>query len=146
VLQNKIFTTDNLCEKGWVGTLSCVFCSVNETVNHLFLTYSFILDFRCTFNECNSINVHLKLSFISDLWDLALQLTRLDRQFILSIIAVICWVRWNERNIVIFSHLSALSFNVFIFKMVNFFNAWTSTTSSLKQFCRDEPVMTFAED
>jgi zinc-binding in reverse transcriptase len=146
VLQNKIFTTDNLCRKGWVGTLFCAFCSVNETINHLFLTCPFMLDFCFAFNEYNSRNVNLNLSFISDLWDPTMQLSGLDLHCALSIITVVCWVRWNERNRVIFSHLGALSFNVFILKVTNFFNAWACTTSSLEQLCRDESIMTFTED
>jgi zinc-binding in reverse transcriptase len=75
VIQNKILTTNNLCRKSWVGPLACVFYSVNETVNHLFLTCPFVLDFWCAFNECNNRNVKLQLSTVSDLWEFTLQLS-----------------------------------------------------------------------
>jgi zinc-binding in reverse transcriptase len=69
VLQNKILTTDNLCRRGWVGVLSCAFCYVNKSIDHLFPSRPFMFDFWCAFNECNSGHVSLNLSFVSDLWD-----------------------------------------------------------------------------
>ena len=35
--QNKILTRDNLGKKGWIGDQSCVFCTSQESVSHLFL-------------------------------------------------------------------------------------------------------------
>jgi hypothetical protein len=75
--------------------------------------------------------------------DSSLQLLGLYRQFALSLIAMVCW---NERNRVIFSQLGTLYFNVFILKVVNFFNVWIDTNSSLKQLCRVDYVMTITED
>jgi zinc-binding in reverse transcriptase len=146
VVQNKVFTTDNLCQKGWVGPLSCVFCSVNESVNHLFLTCPFMFDFWCAFNTCNIHKVKLQLTLLSDLWDSALQLSGLDRGFALSVLVVIFWVRWNERNRMIFSHHIVLSFNAFILKVVNFLHIWTCTNSSMDQICRDESILTITAD
>jgi zinc-binding in reverse transcriptase len=45
VVQNKILTADNLSRKGWIGPLSCVFCQVNESMNHLFFACPFMSDF-----------------------------------------------------------------------------------------------------
>jgi zinc-binding in reverse transcriptase len=89
VVQNKIFTTDNLSRKGWIGPLSCVFCHVNESVNHLFFACPFMSDFWGAFNICNIQQIRLKLTSLNDLWDSALHLSGLDRRFTLSVIAVI---------------------------------------------------------
>jgi zinc-binding in reverse transcriptase len=121
VIQNKVLTTDNLCRKGWVGPLSCVFCSNNESVNHLFLICLFLFDFWCAFNTYNIHKVKLQLTLISDLWDSALQLSGLDRRFALSVLAVIFWVRWNEHNIMIFSNHSVLSLILLFLKWQFFF-------------------------
>jgi zinc-binding in reverse transcriptase len=44
-LHNKILTKDNLDKQGWTKDSSCMFCSVRETVDHLFFHCPFILDF-----------------------------------------------------------------------------------------------------
>jgi zinc-binding in reverse transcriptase len=67
VVQNKILITDNLSRKGWIGPLSCVFCPVNESVNHLFLTCPFMSDFWGAFNICNIHQIRPQLTSLNDL-------------------------------------------------------------------------------
>jgi zinc-binding in reverse transcriptase len=38
---NCILTRDNLLHRGWQGPASCVFCSNNESIDHLFFTCPF---------------------------------------------------------------------------------------------------------
>jgi hypothetical protein len=57
-----------------MGALFCAFCSIDEYANHLFIIFSFMFDFWCTFNECNIKHVSLNLSLVSALWDSTLQL------------------------------------------------------------------------
>jgi hypothetical protein len=105
-----------------------------------------MFDFWCAFNTCNIHNVTLQLTSVYVLWDSASQLSGIDRRFTLSVMAVVFWVRWNERNKVIFSNHSVLSFNAFILKVVNFFHIWTGINSSLDQMCRDDSILTITED
>jgi zinc-binding in reverse transcriptase len=146
VVQNKILTTDNLSRKGWVGPLSCVFCQVNESVNHLFLSCPFMSDFLGAFNICNIHQIRMQLTSLNDLWDSALHLSGLDRIFALSVLAMVFWVRWNKHNRVIFSHHSVLSFNAFILKVTNYLHIWIGTNSFLDHMCQEESVLTITAD
>jgi hypothetical protein len=135
-----------LSRKSWVGPLSRVFCFVNESVNHLFLSRPFIYDFWETFNNSNIHHIRLQLTSINDLWDSAVHLSGLARKFALSVIGVVFWVRWNEWNRVIFSNHTIISFNAFVLKVVNYLNIWTGTNSVLDQMCREESVLTIIAD
>lgn len=41
VSKHEILTKDNLVKKGWTRFTHCCFCSVDESVDYLFLDYSF---------------------------------------------------------------------------------------------------------
>lgn len=38
VKEGKILTKDNLAKKGWSGNMTCQFCNLVETIDHLFVT------------------------------------------------------------------------------------------------------------
>jgi zinc-binding in reverse transcriptase len=45
VLHNKILTKDNLSKRGWTRNNSCMFCTTQKIVDHLFFHCPFILNF-----------------------------------------------------------------------------------------------------
>jgi hypothetical protein len=77
-------------------------------------------DFWGAFNIYNIWQIRLQLTSLNDLWDSVVHLSGLNKIFVLSVLTVVFWVRWNEQNRVIFSHHSVLSFNTFILKMINY--------------------------
>jgi zinc-binding in reverse transcriptase len=79
VIQNKILIVDNWSRKRWVRSLTCVFCSINESVNHLFLICPFMFGFWEAFNTYNIYHIRLNLSSITDLWDSVVHLSSLAR-------------------------------------------------------------------
>jgi hypothetical protein len=48
----------------------------------------------------------------------------------------IFWVRWNERNKLIFQQHSMISFNDFVLKVSHLFSMWTGIQFSLTNICR----------
>jgi hypothetical protein len=55
-------------------------------------------EFWGLFNAFKIRHISLNLSSIYDLWESALELEGMDRKFALSIFAVTCWVRWNDKK------------------------------------------------
>jgi hypothetical protein len=53
------------------------------------------------------------------------------RLLILSLISVIFWIRWNERNRVMFSQSEMMSFNSFVLKVSHIFPMWSGIKFSL---------------
>jgi hypothetical protein len=111
-----------------------------------FLLTFFLFDFWCAFNTYNIHKVKLQLTSISDLWDSALQLSRLDRRFAFYVLAMVFWVRWNERNMMIFSNHSVLSLILLFLKWQFFLYIWTGTNSSMDQMYRDESILIIVTD
>jgi zinc-binding in reverse transcriptase len=68
-LHNKTLTKDNLCKRGWVGDLSCIFCTTSESVDHLFYHCPFILDFWSKFLTSHSQGRQLCASSILIFWN-----------------------------------------------------------------------------
>jgi zinc-binding in reverse transcriptase len=88
VLQRKILTRDNLCKRGWLGDVNCVFCSHSESINHLFLFFHIIFYFWASFNDYNHRGIQLPLHSVSIMWETACSLSASDRTYCLSFILV----------------------------------------------------------
>jgi hypothetical protein len=71
------------------------------------------------------------------MWEYGCSLRGSTRLLILSLISVIFWIRWNERNQMIFSQLEMMFFNSFILKVSHLFSMWTGIQFSLTYLCRD---------
>jgi zinc-binding in reverse transcriptase len=42
VKRNRVLTKLNLAKKGWSGNTKCVFCDLEESTNHLFVSCPFV--------------------------------------------------------------------------------------------------------
>ena len=97
VLKGKILTKDNLLRRGWSGDEACVFCGMDENINHLFLVCSlskFIWNIvGCAFNlPCPPVDIQQLMNNWMGCSD-----KRIRRLVIVGVVAIV-WSVWRVRN------------------------------------------------
>jgi hypothetical protein len=121
------------------GPVSCPCCnSILETNDHLFISCSRMHDFWHSFNLHNTYSFQVPLTSVGHICDYGCSLPKLQRLLFLSLYSVVLWVRWNERNKLIFQQHSLLSFNDFVLKVSHLFSMWTRIQFSLTNLCRNQ--------
>jgi hypothetical protein len=110
---------------GMRGLVSCPFCShLLEIIDHLFINYPHMHEFWISFNDRNTLLLSLPLLLVGDIWEYGCSLTKSQRLLFLSLYLVVLWVRWNERNKLIFQQSTMISFNAFELKVSYLFTMW----------------------
>ena len=103
-----ILTKDNLAKRNWRGSQNCSFCSLHETIHHLF--------FRCAYARFLWTAVHLLFGIprpidIKDLFDRWSKRGSTEYNSSLLIAAsALCWSLWITRNEIVFDKCQPKSF------------------------------------
>jgi hypothetical protein len=82
-------------------------------------------DFWHSFNIHNTSLFRVPLTSVGNIWDYGCSFTEIAKNVILSLYSVVLWVRWNERNKLIFQQHSMMFFNDFVLKVSHLFSMWT---------------------
>ena len=119
VLQNRVWTADRLHRRGWPNCGLCQLCKrEGETATHLF--------FQCryTIRIWNMVISWLGLSTCStsqwhtfdsmhDWWESVIYTNGTRRKSLASLIMLVSWEVWNERNARVFRHISTMPTVIF---------------------------------
>ena len=118
-----LLTKDNLVKRNWIGCTRCVFCSSQETINHLFIS--------CPFAKAVWRVVHFTFSIVPPAnvtnmfgnW-----LNGIDKKTKARIrigVCAIVWAIWNCRNDVIFNHVAIPNFLQVIYRALSSIQLWS---------------------
>ena len=91
-----MLTKVNLSKRGWQGDINCLFCGQPETVDHLFVTCSFIFAIWDWIASYNSFTYNC--TNIDDLWILDAYIPLKDKKLLELIRGAVLWTVWIERN------------------------------------------------
>lgn len=132
VLKKRILTKDNLYNRGWSGDINCVFCGLNENINHLFLgcpLARFIWNVvGCAFGlTCTPVDIHqLMTNWIGGF-------AKRTRKLILIGIAAVIWSIWKFRNAACFKHQWPSEPVHVIFDICRFIELWAKMQKEVDQ-------------
>jgi hypothetical protein len=115
-------TKDNLAKKNWKGSQQCVWCNLNETIQHLFL-------------DCPSAKMFWRIIFyatnltqprsISHMFGTWLNNQHKYRKPLIWVgVAAICWGIWNCWNDIVFKKTKFISILRVIFRGVYWLCFW----------------------
>jgi zinc-binding in reverse transcriptase len=130
-LHNKILTKDNLRKKGWLGDVTCSFCTNSESVNHLFFTYSFIAPFWRLVLHHHPQGHLLDSSSLLYFWHSCLKLPTF--QFWGILLAPSLWISWLEHNKRVFTTSSNPRVVGAYFLILQLFQFWIGSSFNLEQ-------------
>jgi hypothetical protein len=120
-----------LSKKGWLGPLTCPFCSTLENIDHLF----FSLFNYCTILGFNNSNLPqgslLPTTSLENFWQICLKLPFKDLQFWGSLLVVVLWSIWILQNHSIFRSSRTISVNSLFFSIFYLFSYWTCASFSV---------------
>lgn len=135
--KNRILTRVNLRKRGWEGDPSCVFCSCNETANHLFLNCQLVRHVLQWVGN-NTIDC-TQWGTLQEVFEFAVTLPSKDRTVFLIIFSAVCWTIWKHRNEVCFNNSPPKTARALIYLIISLVVYWTGhkkTKPSLKTAAR----------
>jgi hypothetical protein len=100
VKQKRVLTRDRLRKRGWTGDVKCVYCSQEETIDHLFVTCVFIQSIWQWIVRFN--NFYFDFDNIVALWDIDYCIPLKEPKLTEIIRGAVLWSLWNDRNRIIF--------------------------------------------
>ena len=119
VLQNRVWTADRLQRRGWPNCGLCQLCKREaESATHL------LFKCRYTIRVWNMVIAWLGLSMIDtsqwhsfssmqDWWNSVIYTNGTQRKSLASLIMLVCWEIWTERNVHVFRHVSTMPTVIF---------------------------------
>lgn len=95
-----ILTKDNLAKRNWHGSLTCVFCHKEETINHLFFECRLARSVWNIVQMATGFNPPHNVEHMFGGW--LLGLNKILKSVFLLGAAVLCWALWTGRNDLVF--------------------------------------------
>jgi zinc-binding in reverse transcriptase len=96
VKQNKVLTKLNLVKKCWSSNTKCVFCDLDESTDHLFVSCNLINQLWQWIIKYN--NFYFDGDTIQDLWQIDCCVP-LKNKFVVEMVrGEVLWTIWLERN------------------------------------------------
>jgi zinc-binding in reverse transcriptase len=92
---------DNLRKRGWTGSISCCFCSNDESVDHLMVLCLFVQTVWFWMGICQNLSPY-RYSF-DDVMIYAQALPYKEKCAFLTILSAVCWSLWKCRNDIVFN-------------------------------------------
>lgn len=132
--RNRILTKTNLRKKGWEGSVQCLFCSHDESVDHLFLHCRLVQQIWYWLG-CTQ-QFYQQWHTMADVFEFALSLPPQQRQAFLLVFCAACWTLWKHRNEVIFQQISIKSARSLIYLTISLVLYWIGN-KKIKQPLRD---------
>ena len=135
-----VLTKDNLARRNWNGSKKCVFCSHNETIQHLFFDCHFAkFLWRVVQYTFGLVPPTSAAQFYND-W-----LFRFDcksKTQLLCGVSVLCWAPWLSRNDIVFDNSPMKTYMQVLFRVTHWLRMWSlvqkcdDDTNLLKDACR----------
>jgi zinc-binding in reverse transcriptase len=102
VRRNRILIKKNLQKKSWTSSTLCIFCSEEESTDHLFVTCLFINSIWQWIARHN--NFTFTGNCLADLWYLDSSIPLKDVVLVETVGGAVLWVIWLERNRIYFNN------------------------------------------
>ena len=121
--RKELLTKDNLTKRRWIGCKKCVFCDVDESVEHLFI--------KCTFARCIWRLLHFTFNIyppsnIANMFGTWLNgIDRVTKAHIRIGVAAILWAIWNCRNDLVFNKTNFVHYLQVIYKACYWIHSWS---------------------
>lgn len=96
VFKQRITTRDQMIKRGWPGNPQCSFCSLPESVEHIFLHCQFVKFLWFWMGDCQLLYPHW--SNMNDLLCFANCLPKNEKEAFLIVISALFWALWKIRN------------------------------------------------
>jgi zinc-binding in reverse transcriptase len=129
-LHNRILSRDNLLRRGWQGSASCVFCSHNESVDHLFFTCPLAHSIWQLLFQLFPQGQLFPTNSLFDFWQTCIKLPLLDLLHWGRLLAAFLWVIWTTRNSSIFCTTVSHSATSLLFSILHLYAFWTGHSVS----------------
>jgi hypothetical protein len=113
-LKIKILTNDNLIKRNWRGWKRCVFCTQEETVQHLF--------FECHFAKfiCTAVHIIFNIQNPASVLHLFTDWASIggvrNRKLCLTGAAAVIWAIWTSRNDLVFDNSPTKTYMQVLFR------------------------------
>jgi zinc-binding in reverse transcriptase len=95
-------TKDNLIKKGWTGNRNCIFCNLDELIEHFFIHCPMAVGIWHWLASYNNFIFSIHCTSIVDLWYLDNCIPHKHTNICEMMRGAVLWVLWNERNRLIF--------------------------------------------
>jgi zinc-binding in reverse transcriptase len=145
-LHVKILIKDVLVRKGWTGSVSCVFCSDLETIDHLFVLCPVSFHFWNNFNRDNIKGILFILSSFQEFRQSTLSLSVDNRLYIQSLICIYGWHIWKLCNSIISQGATFHLVRSFYFTELSQFSFYTGLSCDLVSLYQSGEVLLDSED
>ena len=118
-----ILTKDNLAKRNWNGCKKCAFCKQDETVEHLFISCSFVRDIWRLLHFTYNVSPPNSIANMFGSW-----LSGIDKKSKALIRIGVCafiWAIWNCRNDVVFNKVPNVHFLQVVHRATYWINTWS---------------------
>jgi hypothetical protein len=135
-----ILTKDNLAKRNWNGNKKCVFCSREETIQHLFFDCHVAKFIWRVVSLTFGLGVPTSIMDLYSLW--LLNVSARTRSKILVGATAICWAIWLTRNDVVFDKSPIKSYMQVLFRGTYWCRFWAllqkreEDANEMKAACR----------
>lgn len=144
--KNRILTRVNLQKRGWEGVVTCVFCSHQETVNHLFLNCQLVSQILFWLGKQQLQCSHWHT--LEEVFHFAITLPPLEKTAFLIVFSATCWTVWKHRNEVCFNNAQPKTARSLIYLIISLVMYWTGnkktkarTQQEARAWIPDEEIM-----
>jgi hypothetical protein len=107
VSNNKTLTRDNLAKRKKIEDPSCLFCTENETVHHLFFECVVVRQCWKVISDIVAVNVESDLAAIGQYW-----LSNKRHSLLNIITSAVLWSIWKLRNELCFQKVGLLFYKI----------------------------------
>jgi hypothetical protein len=121
-------TKDNLVRRNWTGNTKCVFCTCEETIQHLFFDYHFASFLWRALQFIFGIHRPASISDLFTNWLLGKGLK--SRKQILVGATALCWAIWTSRNDIIFDNSPMKTYMQVVYRATYWCRQWTLLQTS----------------
>ena len=122
--RKELLTKDNLTKRRWTGCKKCVFCDMDKSVEHLFISCTFSRDIWRLVHFTFNINPPSSVSHMFESWLNGID--KVTKTHVRIGIAAILWAIWNCRNDIVFNKSYSTHYlSVIINKVIYWIQMWS---------------------
>jgi len=122
-LQKKaVLTKDNLARRQWRGSIKCCFCSLDETIKHLFFDCQMARIVWRIVQVSFNISPPVSIFHMFNGW-----LNGINKELMYKILvgaSALCWTIWLSRNDMVFNNFRAVTPLQVIFRGTHWIRFW----------------------
>jgi hypothetical protein len=139
LIKGVVLTKDNLAKRNWHGNKKCVFCTANESIQHLFIDCHFAKFVWRLVQWCFGLSKPRSVRNIFGAWLTGVPLK--TKKLIITGASAACWAIWISRNDLVFNKTTMLTSLQVLFRMTHWLRCWTflhneEAKNKINQACR----------